>query len=219
MKRRDFLKAATGAAGGAAVSGVASPVAAQETTEAPTTQSSGNGTQTAGGATTQAGGGGGGGGGGTKTVAVGPGGNYVFTPGTEEPLVIAPGTTVKFVWESDNHNVVPESQPEGANWSGHEPIENTGFSFSSTFETLGTYEYFCQPHKALGMVGTIEVKEGGAQAAASAARTEPEPEEMGVPIQAHFVGIATILMLVVSFIYTFFFLKYGESAHSSSPNR
>ena len=213
MNRRDFLKAATGAAGGAAVAGAASPVAAQEqTTEGGGGGGGGGGTQT-----TQSGGGGGGGGG-TKTVEVGPGGNYTFVPGTNQPLYAAPGTTVEFVWKSDNHNVVVESQPEGASWSGHEPIENTGFSFSHTFETLGTYEYFCQPHQALGMTGTIIINEAG-QAPGGGGAEEADPEHMGVPFQAHFVGIATVIMMIVSLIYTFFFVKYGESAHSSSPNR
>jgi hypothetical protein len=42
---------------------------------------------------------------------------------------------------------------------------------------------------------------------------------MGVPFQAHFVGLATLLMMVVSLIYTFFLLKYGESPHTSGSNR
>ena len=183
ISRRDFLRATAGAATVAGASGTA------------TAQEGG------GGQTTQAGGGGGGGGGGTKTVAVGPGGNYVFRPGTDEPLVIAPGTTVKFVWESDNHNVVVESQPEEASWSGHEPIENTGFSFSHTFDVLGTYEYFCQPHKALGMVATIEVKEGGAAPAA--------PVEPPIPNSAKTLGIATLGGMTATLAFAYFFMKYG----------
>ena len=42
---------------------------------------------------------------------------------------------------------------------------------------------------------------------------------MGVPIQAHWVGIATILAIMSSLMFTFYVLKYGESAHSSSPGR
>jgi plastocyanin len=47
----------------------------------------------------------------TVTVAVGPGGALVYEPGTDAPLEVLPGTTVEFVWESDNHNIVVESQP------------------------------------------------------------------------------------------------------------
>jgi len=92
----------------------------------------------------------------TVTVgADGNGGTYAFTP----PAVrISPGTTVTFEWVSDTHNVVVESQPDGAGWSGYGTVENEGFSFSHTFETTGTYTYFCEPHLSLGMKGAIVVE-------------------------------------------------------------
>jgi len=34
-----------------------------------------------------------------------------------------------------------------------------GESYEHTFETAGTYEYFCIPHEASGMLGTIQVEE------------------------------------------------------------
>jgi halocyanin-like protein len=82
------------------------------------------------------------------------GGSYGFGPAA---VRVSPGTTVVFEWVSDTHNVVVESTPEGADWSGHEPVEDTGFSTSSTFETEGTYTYYCDPHLALGMKGAIVV--------------------------------------------------------------
>jgi len=149
-----------------------------------------------------------------ETVAVGPGGNLVYEPAT---LYVSPGTTVTFEWESDNHNIVVDGQPEGANWEGHEPLENTGFSYEHTFETVGTYSYYCQPHRTAGMVGEIIVNESG-QAPSAGGGGEADPKHMGVPIQAHFVGIATILAIIVSLVFTFFLLKYGESPHASGGN-
>ena len=70
---------------------------------------------------------------------------------------IQPGTTVKFVWQSDNHNIAVESQPEGADWKGHEQLENAGFSTTHTFTTNGTYSYYSEPYEALGMIGKIVV--------------------------------------------------------------
>lgn len=96
---------------------------------------------------------------GTAVVEVGPDGQYTFVPGTDEPLTIETGTTVRFVWKSNTHNVHVTSQPDGANWQGHDQIENEGFSFESTFTVPGTYEYVCEPHESLGMVGTIVVEE------------------------------------------------------------
>ncbi|MDS0298156.1 plastocyanin/azurin family copper-binding protein [Halogeometricum sp. S1BR25-6] len=218
MKRRDFLRAASVPAATATASAAAGVGAAQEgtSTSSGTGTGAGTGTGTGGtgtGAGTGTGGGGGGGGGASKTVEVGPGGSLVFTPGTEEALQIAPGTTVEFVWMSDNHNVVPDSTPEGANWSGHEPIENEGFTYTHTFGTLGTYEYHCAPHETAGMVGTIEVVENPSSGEGGG---EKELEELGVPIQAHWVGAATILGIIVTVIFTFYILKYGESAHTGT---
>lgn len=213
MKRRDFLKAASGTAGVA----VGTATAASGTALA---QDGGN--ETSDGSGDESGsengsGGGGGGGGGTETVELV---DYAYEPGTESPLTIAPGTTVKFVWITSTHNIVVESQPEGANWEGHETIEDEGFEYEHTFETEGTYEFYCAPHKSLGMVGTIEVSEGGGGGGGGeSGPVEQDPHEMGVPFQAHFVGISTILMVLVSLVYTFFVLKYGESRHTSAPNK
>ena len=93
--------------------------------------------------------------------AQGNGGPYAFAP----PAVrIDPGTTVTFEWVSDTHNVLVQEQPDGAGWEGHQPIENTGFTYEHTFETEGLYKYYCEPHLPLGMKAAIVV--GGAEIAA-----------------------------------------------------
>jgi halocyanin-like protein len=89
------------------------------------------------------------------TVGAGSGG-LAFDP---TKIWIDPGTEVTFEWVSNNHNVLPESQPSGAGWSGSSAIENTGFTYSHTFETEGIYAYYCQPHEAAGMKGAIAVGE------------------------------------------------------------
>ena len=92
----------------------------------------------------------------TVTVGTqGNGGTYAFDP---TAVKVASGTTVTFEWASDTHNVVVEDQPSGAGWEGHETIENNGFSFEHTFETAGTYTYFCEPHEAMGMKGAVVVE-------------------------------------------------------------
>ncbi len=95
------------------------------------------------------------GGGDMVEVLAGPDGEFVFEPAQ---LSIDAGTTVLWIWESDLHNVVPTSQPEGADWQGHQPIEDAGFEYEHTFETTGTYEYVCEPHQSQGMTGTITVE-------------------------------------------------------------
>ncbi len=95
-----------------------------------------------------------------NTVIVGPDNRFVFEP---DSLTVSPGTEVTWEWESDTHNIVVQSQPDGASWEGTEGGEtntfNTGYVYSYTFETPGTYEYDCAPHRQQGMVGEIIVEE------------------------------------------------------------
>lgn len=187
MRRRDFLRAASGATGATAAGAMAVPVAAAE----------------------------------TVTVELV---DFAFEPGTESPLTIPPGTTVQFVWETDSHNIVVETQPDDAEWEGHEPVENSGFETEHTFDVEGEYDFFCQPHKGLGMEGTIVVEEGaeideGGGGGGHGGGGEVEIHDLGVPIHAHFVGTATILAIFVSLVFTFFFLKYGGSPHAGYPGK
>lgn len=223
MKRRDFLKIATGSAGGAAAIGVAG--ARSSSTSAAVQEGEGNNTTsgngTSGNATTDGGDAGEGeglpGAGTTKTVEVGPNGNNVFKP---ETVYIQPGATVEWVWRSAGHNVHATSVPEGADWSVQTEITGPEFSYSYTFDgPTGEYEYVCDPHQALGMTGTVVVNESGQAPGGGEGGAELHPEEMGVPFQAHFVGIAAVLMMVVSLVYGFFVLKYGESQNASAPNK
>lgn len=38
-------------------------------------------------------------------------------------------------------------------------LSEAGATFSHTFDVVGTYDYFCLPHKSLGMVGRVVVDE------------------------------------------------------------
>jgi plastocyanin len=95
-------------------------------------------------------------------VKVGPGGRLKFAPGTDRPLVVDSGTTVRFVWGSDNHNIVVHDQPGGANWEGtpgdYDDTYDEGYEYSHTFEVEGRYEFVCIPHETAGMVGSIVVE-------------------------------------------------------------
>ncbi|WP_313691100.1 plastocyanin/azurin family copper-binding protein [Halorarum halobium] len=144
------------------------------------------------------------------TIDVGGGDGLAFIP-TE--VWIDSGTTVTFEWVSGGHNVLFESAPSDASVSGHEPLESEGFSFSVTFDTGGIYEYYCQPHLQSGMVGGIAVGED-VPTVSTGGGGPKELHELGVPIQAHWVGSATVLGIIVSIIFTFYVLKYGESANT-----
>lgn len=222
MNRREFMVTASGVTGGAIAATAGTPVAAQED-EADDDPESDDADEN-GGTNDENGGendndgengddngnGTGNGGGGTETVMV------VDNEYQPDDLTIEPGTTVQWIWEGNNHNINPTEQPDDSDWEGHLPLEDEGFEYEHTFEVEGNYEYVCDPHVGVGMVATIEVTEDAEEAAAAA---DVDIDEVGVPIQKHFVGIATFLAIFISLVFTFYLLKYGESPHSSSPGR
>ena len=177
VSRRSFVLAATGSAAAAGAAGA--PASAQEEEEEEDD--------------------GGGGGGETHEVVVGPGGDLVFDP---DSLTIAPGDTVHWVWESDDHNIAPQSVPDEADWEGHPEIEDDGFEYEHTFETEGTYEYVCEPHVSAGMEGSVTVQEGGGQE--SGGHQGPV-----VPTSALSLAVGTIGAMVSTLALAYFFIKYG----------
>lgn len=177
--RRGFLRAAAGAT--AATGAVGTATAQEETESGDDYPGSGQ----------------------TEEVVVGPGGSLVFEA---ENLQILQGTTVDFVWDSNGHNIVVESQPEGANWEGTEggagDLYDEGHEYSHTFETLGTYEYFCAPHKGAGMVGNIEVVE---EISTPAPASGP-PE---IPDSAKTLGIAATIGMGSTLGLAYFLMRFG----------
>ncbi len=217
MNRRDFLRTAGGAAGATAGMSAASGSALA----------------------TEEGGGDGGGGGGQPdfggylddvgnfdgsvvdargqsevTVEVGAegnGGNLAFDP----PAVhVDNGATVVWEWtgEGGAHNVVSEDGAFESELTGE-----GGFTFEHTFGEDGVYNYFCQPHKSVGMKGSVVVGEDFPSSAAGES-TPLEPSHMGAQIHEHFVGVSVILAISISLVFTFFVLKYGESPHTKGGN-
>lgn len=90
------------------------------------------------------------------TIVAGPDRERAFDPARVE---VEPGTTVRWEWDSDHHNVSPTSIPEDAEWKGHPEVADRGTEYEHTFEVPGTYEYECEPHAVAGMTGTIVVRE------------------------------------------------------------
>jgi halocyanin-like protein len=120
-------------------------------------------------------GGTGSGGGETKTVEMRTeSGNYLFDP---IGLYVEEGDTVVFENVSGSHSATAYSDgngpatttriPEGAEAFNSQILAEEGATYEVTFDTAGTYDYFCIPHKALEMVGRIVVGEPGGPAEGS----------------------------------------------------
>lgn len=99
---------------------------------------------------------------------------YLFDP---VGLHVEPGDTVRWINVSGAHSTTAYAEgnggagerriPEGADPWNSETITEQGGEFEYTFEEEGTYDYFCIPHKSLGMVGRIVCGEPGGPAEGS----------------------------------------------------
>lgn len=92
------------------------------------------------------------------TVTVGAGENGVlFDP---PAILVDPGTTVVWEWTGagGSHNVVHEPDGEDAEAAFEsELMDSEGATFEQSFESAGTFRYFCSPHRVVGMKGVVAV--------------------------------------------------------------
>ena len=90
----------------------------------------------------------------TVDVIIGPNFDLVFSPSS---VTIHPGDQVRWTWGSSGHSTTSGSpgQPNGIWDSG---IHNQGATFTRTFNSAGTFPYYCIPHGGCcNMVGTVMV--------------------------------------------------------------
>ncbi|MFB6096807.1 MAG: halocyanin domain-containing protein [Haloferacaceae archaeon] len=208
MNRRDFLKTAGGTA--ATVTAAAGGAAAQEGGGGSEKPQFGSWLQGVDGGYKDLRGNG------EVTVQVGADGNggaYAFAPAG---IWVDEGTTVKWEWtgEGGAHNVVGNSGPASDMNSGS-PTAEQGVHFEHTFESGGITEYYCNPHQGLGMKGAVAVGDGVPTQQTGGGGKE-QLHELGVPLQAHYVGGATILGVLSTLVFTFYVLKYGESPNTGN---
>jgi plastocyanin len=226
VSRRAFIRTAGGVTAAAAATGTASAQneSGNQTggNETGGNQTGGGGNQSGGGGNESSGGSGGGGGGTTHTVDMTDG--LIFDP---DSITIAPGDTIEWVnVGSVGHSVTmyEEEIPEGATYwaSGDFDSEEAarsnypdqgdvagGESVSYTFETTGTYGYFCIPHEAAGMVAEVVVEEGGGGGGGGGGGEGAGASVPQVPDSAKTLGVATVFSMVATLGLAFFFMKYG----------
>ena len=107
----------------------------------------------------------------TFTVTVGTNGQLVFTPSS---VTIHPGDQVRWTWSSGGHSTTSGSpgMPNGIWDSG---LRNQGATFTRTFNSTGTFPYYCTPHGGCcAMVGTVTV-----------VNASPTPTPTPTPTPAH----------------------------------
>jgi plastocyanin len=81
--------------------------------------------------------------------------DFQFSPAQ---ITINIGDTIHWVWMNGSHTTTSGNSasctPDGK-WSA--PLDSTHPTFDHTFFGAGVYNYFCIPHCAMGMVGTVTV--------------------------------------------------------------
>ena len=87
------------------------------------------------------------------TVTVdGVGSNIRFVP---ETLTINEGDTVRFLWSGQllPHNAIEQNEL----FNSGEAMRNVDYTFTFDYNQSGVYEFYCEPHRDLGMLGEITV--------------------------------------------------------------
>ncbi|MFB6270382.1 MAG: halocyanin domain-containing protein [Halobacterium sp.] len=94
-------------------------------------------------------------------------GPYGFGPAA---VRVDPGTTVTWKWVNGAHNVVASDGDYESKLT-----QESGFTFSHTFESEGVSKYYCGPHKQMGMKGAVvvgSVDVGGSSSSGSGSSSE-----------------------------------------------
>lgn len=91
-------------------------------------------------------------------------GNNYFNP---IGLYVEPGTTVQFAIEAGSHSATTYDDRIPTRAAPFDSGVISKGTSEYTFDTPGTYDYYCIPHQSMGMVGRIVVGEPGGPAEAS----------------------------------------------------
>ncbi|MEF8887931.1 MAG: halocyanin domain-containing protein [Haloarculaceae archaeon] len=136
------------------------------------------------------------------TVEVGVeanGGPYGYAPAA---VHVDPGTTIQFEWTGNQeHNVVHQDGDFESDL-----YTAPGVNYEYTFEDDGIYNYYCTPHRGLGMKGSVVV---GTDYPTAGGGGGGGGEPRDLPDGAKTLGVATGFVMVATLGLAYFFVKYG----------
>ncbi|MCH1480670.1 MAG: plastocyanin/azurin family copper-binding protein [Candidatus Poseidoniaceae archaeon] len=80
------------------------------------------------------------------------GSNIRFVP---ETLTINEGDSVRFLWSGQllPHNAIEVNEV----FNSGDAMRNVDYTYNFTYNQSGVYEFYCEPHRDLGMLGEITV--------------------------------------------------------------
>ncbi len=116
--------------------------------------------------------------------------NLRFSPSS---VTVTEGDTVRFFWSGQAlpHNAV---ERDGLFDSG-EPERNVDYSFTFEVGTNGTYEFVCEPHESMGMIGQITVEPAPPSNTTNETGLESSGED--TPFPSAFAALFVVALAVV----------------------
>lgn len=117
----------------------------------------------------------------------------------EAEITVEPGTTVTWVQTGQYGHTT--TSYDGL-WDSGLIEGGTDGTYSFTFDEPGTYEYYCEPHEDVGMVGTVTVSGDDSASASSSASAAALTETGGLSL-----AMVATLLLVGSGLSTFALLR------------
>ena len=121
--------------------------------------------------------------------------NLQFSP---SEVTITEGQSVRFFWSGEllEHNAV---STDGIFDSGS-PSRNVDFRFVFDYGTNGTYDFVCEPHELVGMIGTITVEPGEGPGLESEEPENSSAETKSEKFQLTFFGLELIMLSFLAFM-------------------
>lgn len=121
--------------------------------------------------------------------------NLQFSP---SEVTITEGQAVRFFWSGEllEHNAV---STDGIFDSGS-PSRNVDFRFVFDYGTNGTYDFVCEPHELVGMIGTITVEPGEGPGLESEEPENLSAETKSEKFQLTFFGLELIMLSFLAFM-------------------
>lgn len=115
--------------------------------------------------------------------------NLRFSPSS---VTVTEGDTVRFFWSGQAlpHNAV---ERDGLFDSG-EPERNVDYSFTFEVGTNGTYEFVCEPHESVGMIGQITVEPAPPSNTTNETGLESSGED--TPFPSAFAALSVVALAV-----------------------
>ncbi len=101
--------------------------------------------------------------------------NTVGTTFVPADITIFVGQTVEWVNTGGSHNVNGTQSAYPGNPESFGNSVGTGWTYQYTFNTVGQYNYHCDPHVSIGMTGTVTVMPAPASALVIAGVADPQP--------------------------------------------